>query len=143
MLPDRKPQVTFSCDASDATCNFQFWVGKVESFYCGLQNCTARSISTQDHNSTQYTCDTVQCSCIPDRMLCGEKGSVGASRERTQESHAEERSADRVARVPCPDITDFLVEEIKGPGKFTCRTDGKGCKFEEVSTAASSLSAAR
>ncbi|THH15110.1 hypothetical protein EW146_g5317 [Bondarzewia mesenterica] len=31
MLSDRPPQVTFSCDASDATCDFQFWTSQVES----------------------------------------------------------------------------------------------------------------
>lgn len=78
MLPNRKPQVTFSCAADDATCNFQFWVGGIESFFCGLQNCSAKPVATPESNSTQYHCDTVQCSCIPERMLCGEKGSVGA-----------------------------------------------------------------
>ena len=28
------------------------------------------------------------------------------------------------------DIGDFLREEIKGPGSFSCKT-GKGCRFEE------------
>lgn len=27
MLPDRPPQVTFSCNRQDSTCSFQFWVG--------------------------------------------------------------------------------------------------------------------
>ncbi|KAJ5579692.1 ABC transporter G family member [Penicillium hispanicum] len=38
-LDGRKPQVTFSCTAEDQTCNFQFWVGQKESFYCGLDTC--------------------------------------------------------------------------------------------------------
>ncbi len=41
-------------------------------------------------------------------MLCGESGSI--------------------------DISEFLTEEIKGPGKMTCKTDGDGvrkCRFEE------------
>jgi hypothetical protein len=121
MLPDRKPQVTFSCDQADHTCNFQFWVGGQESFYCSLDDCDARAIATRDQNATQYTCQSVQCRCIPDRMLCGESGSVGecsmALRNPTWNASA--------------DISDFLVESIKGPGKFTCRTDGQGCKFEE------------
>lgn len=105
MLPDRKPQVTFECKRSDRTCSFQFWVGGKESFYCGLSDCDVKAIADEKTNATEYSCANVACRCIPDRMLCGEAGSV--------------------------DISDFLVEEIKGPGKFTCRTDGKGCKFDE------------
>lgn len=29
------------------------------------------------------------------------------------------------------DIDDFLAEEIKGPGTFSCKTDGTGCVFTE------------
>lgn len=29
MLPDRAPQVTFSCDRPSRTCGFQFWIGRV------------------------------------------------------------------------------------------------------------------
>lgn len=43
MLPDRPPQVTFSCDATatPSTCDFQFWTAQVESFYCHLDDCTS------------------------------------------------------------------------------------------------------
>lgn len=105
MLPDRKPQVTFSCDRASDTCAFQFWIGQIESFYCDLQACDVRAIATPNANRTEYKCESMQCSCIPDRMLCGEAGSV--------------------------DIGEFLSEEIKGPGKFSCATDGRNCKFEE------------
>ncbi|PWN48384.1 hypothetical protein IE53DRAFT_200044 [Violaceomyces palustris] len=108
MLPDRKPQVTFSCEKDDATCNFQFWIGKKESFYCSLDKCEETLESTRESNNTRYDCEKVQCSCIPDRMLCGESGSI--------------------------DISDFLTEEIKGPGVMKCKSgkDGKRtCRFEE------------
>ena len=105
MLPDRKPQVTFSCDRASDTCAFQFWIGQVESFFCDLQSCDVKAIATPNANRTEYKCESMQCSCIPDRMLCGESGSV--------------------------DIGEFLSEEIKGPGKFSCATDGRNCKFEE------------
>lgn len=80
MLPDRKPQVTFSCDANSHTCAFQFWVAKVESFYCNLEDCDVKAIATANSNRTEYTCGQMQCSCIPERMLCGESGSVGMQR---------------------------------------------------------------
>ncbi|GAA5967082.1 hypothetical protein JCM11641_000435 [Rhodosporidiobolus odoratus] len=104
MLPNRPPQVTFTCDMAEQTCGFQFWIGKVESFYCGLSNCSATFEAGYNTNTTEYNCEQVECSCIPGRMLCGEDGSV--------------------------DISDFLTEEIKGPGKFTSRA-GQQSVFEE------------
>lgn len=77
MLPDRPPQVTFTCDAPSSTCGFQFWIGKVESFYCGLSNCTSHLDVGYDSNFTEYTCQDMNCACIPGKMLCGEDGSVG------------------------------------------------------------------
>lgn len=77
MLPDRKPQVTFTCNIPSRTCGFQFWIGAVESFYCGLSNCTASLEIGYDSNSTEYNCGQMECACIPGRMLCGEDGSVG------------------------------------------------------------------
>ncbi|ETS62918.1 hypothetical protein PaG_02684 [Moesziomyces aphidis] len=108
MLPGRPPQVTFSCDKSDASCNFQFWIGARESFYCGLDDCQESIEIGASSNKTSYDCKKVACKCIPDRMLCGESGSI--------------------------DISDFLTEEIKGPGKMSCKTDADGvrkCRFEE------------
>lgn len=78
MLPGRPPQVTFTCDIPSETCGFQFWIGRVESFYCGLSNCTAsRDVQYGGTNTTEYKCEQVECACIPGRMLCGENGSVG------------------------------------------------------------------
>ncbi|GAA6011275.1 hypothetical protein JCM10207_008284 [Rhodosporidiobolus poonsookiae] len=104
MLPGRPPQVTFTCDMASQSCGFQFWIGKIESFYCGLNNCTASLTVGYESNYTEYSCQQVECACIPGRMLCGEDGSV--------------------------DISEFLTEEIKGPGKFSTRT-GEQSKFEE------------
>lgn len=78
-LDGRKPQVTFSCEKSDATCSFQFWVDQVESFYCALSNCTSENKPGYDTNSTIYACDHIKCSCVPNRFICGEDGSVGTS----------------------------------------------------------------
>ncbi|KAH8816463.1 ABC transporter-like protein [Xylogone sp. PMI_703] len=108
ILDGKKPQVTFTCDASDATCAFQFWVDERESFYCSLNTCDSSSENNVDQNSTSYKCEHVNCKCIPDRMLCGENGSV--------------------------DITDFLDQQIRGPASFEClQEDGKGnhCAFKE------------
>ncbi|KAK4699026.1 ATP-binding cassette, subfamily G (WHITE), member 2, partial [Phenoliferia sp. Uapishka_3] len=104
MLPNRPPQVTFTCDVPSSTCGFQFWIGKVESFYCGLSNCSTTFEVGFDSNYTEVNCKTMECACIPGKMLCGEDGSV--------------------------DITDFLAEEIAGPAKFSSRT-GEATKFEE------------
>ncbi|SPO21890.1 related to ABC transporter protein [Ustilago trichophora] len=108
MLPGRPPQVTFSCDKTDESCNFQFWIGARESFYCGLEDCEETIEIGKSSNRTSHDCKKVNCKCIPGRMLCGESGSI--------------------------DISDFLTEEIKGPGKMSCKTDGDGvrkCRFEE------------
>ncbi|KJA19756.1 hypothetical protein HYPSUDRAFT_44037 [Hypholoma sublateritium FD-334 SS-4] len=103
-LPGRPPQVTFSCDSSDKTCAFQFWTAQVESFYCGLENCTSTTVPEYNTNTTTYACEKIKCKCVPGRFICGEDGSI--------------------------DISDFLTEEIKGPAKFSCKS-GDGCKFEE------------
>ncbi|KAL1975489.1 hypothetical protein VTN31DRAFT_3881 [Thermomyces dupontii] len=109
-LKDRKPQVTFSCEAEYHTCNFQFWVGEVESFYCALDTCQWGMDVTYDRNETHYRCENVKCQCIPGRMLCGEAGSI--------------------------DIGEFLKQSIKGPATFSSvSTVGgspqDGSKFQE------------
>lgn len=93
MLKEQKPQATFSCNAEREECNFQFWVDQQESFYCGLDNCRSSAETTEDHNSTSYKCEHIQCKCIPGRMLCGAANSI--------------------------DIGDFLESDIKGPASFT------------------------
>lgn len=109
-LKEKKPQITFSCNAVEDTCNFQFWIGQVESFYCSLDSCAFSHKEDVDRNTTYYKCDNIQCACVPGRMLCGEEGSI--------------------------DIGDFLDQEIKGPASLSSvRTDGgsskDGTKFEE------------
>lgn len=126
MLPNRPPQVTFTCNMAEQSCGFQFWIGKVESFYCGLSNCTATFEAGYDTNSTLYTCEQVECACIPGRMLCGEDGSVGAS----SFLRLFPFSSLAKASPSSVDISDFLTEEIKGPGKFSSRT-GEQSIFEE------------
>ncbi|EAU83316.2 ATP-dependent permease [Coprinopsis cinerea okayama7 len=104
MLPDRPPQVTFSCDKSDKTCAFQFWTAEVESFYCALDQCESKLEVGYDFNVTRYDCEKVKCSCVPGRFICGEAGSV--------------------------DIGEFLTQSIRGPATFSCKS-GAGCRFEE------------
>ncbi|PWN42701.1 hypothetical protein IE81DRAFT_119342 [Ceraceosorus guamensis] len=113
MLPGRPPRVTFSCqrreeDRDVEDCNFQFWIGPKESFFCGLEDCTETLDRSPASNNTRHECKKARCECIPGRMLCGESGSV--------------------------DIGDFLQEEIKGPASMTCRSGREGkriCTFEE------------
>jgi len=120
MLPGRPPQVTFSCDKQDATCDFQFWTAQVESFYCALDTCKTEVITGYDSNVTSYQCKKMKCSCVPGRFICGEDGSVGRYLALWNWLGAETGL----------DIGDFLKEEIKGPATFSCKT-GAGCKFEE------------
>lgn len=125
-LNPKKPQATFSCNAEDQECTFQckcyipaepymtnskiVWVDEIESFYCALDTCTWDFEAEENRNTTSYTCENIKCQCVPDRMLCGEAGSI--------------------------DISDFLTEEIKGPASFiTVSTEGgswkDGSKFSE------------
>ncbi|KAI9924611.1 hypothetical protein ASPWEDRAFT_51625 [Aspergillus wentii DTO 134E9] len=109
-LDGRKPQVTFSCDADDSSCNFQFWVDQKESFYCGLDTCEWSLETDYERNTTSYKCQNIQCKCIPGRMLCGEAGSI--------------------------DIGAFLDQAIKGPAQFSSLSTlggspDDGSKFKE------------
>lgn len=106
--PDKPPQVTFTCDKKDKTCDFQFWVAEKESFYCELEGCESDSHNTRARNATNYACDKIKCSCIPGRFMCGENGSL--------------------------DLTEFLDESIKGPATFECLQKDGGineCAFSE------------
>ncbi|KAF9438938.1 hypothetical protein BGZ76_002937 [Entomortierella beljakovae] len=102
--PDKPPAITFSCNQQSKTCDFQFWVDQVESFYCHLDECVVGQDVKYDDTITSYKCPKIKCSCIPDRMLCGKDGSVN--------------------------IDDFLEEEIHGPAEFECTGNNK-CTFEE------------
>lgn len=77
MLPDRPPQVTFSCNALDHTCAFQFWTAQVESFYCALDECSSATQPGYKSNTTTYSCEKIKCKCVPGRFICGEDGSIG------------------------------------------------------------------
>ncbi|KAL2256567.1 hypothetical protein VTK26DRAFT_1472 [Humicola hyalothermophila] len=110
LLGEQVPQVTFTCDKASGECDFQFWVDERESFMCHLNDCeSSADFSTPEtKNSTFYNCPKIRCECIPDRMLCGENGSV--------------------------DISEFLVNEIRGPAKFECTQkpgEPKKCAFQE------------
>lgn len=105
ILDGKIPQVTFSCNRTSETCDFQFWIDQKESFYCDLSTCDFQY--DLNSNNTHYKCEHAQCKCLPDRMLCGENGSI--------------------------DISDFLTHEIEGPADFTCDIESKRCKFSEPS----------
>ncbi|KAL9054386.1 MAG: hypothetical protein Q9162_004188 [Coniocarpon cinnabarinum] len=99
-LSPKKAQVTFSCNADAKTCNFQFWIGGEESFYCGLDTCSWKFDAQEKKNVTNYQCENIHCRCVPGRQLCGE--GIGI------------------------DLSDFLAEEIKGPGAFREEHSGSG-----------------
>lgn len=105
ILDGKKPQATFSCNATAEMCDFQFWIAEEESFYCELGGCKLDYDLLA--NTTHYNCETVKCKCLPDKMLCGQAGSI--------------------------DISDFLTETIKGPGDFTCDVNAQNCRFSEPS----------
>ncbi|KAK4241540.1 hypothetical protein C8A03DRAFT_41028 [Achaetomium macrosporum] len=110
LLGAQVPQVTFTCHKESGECDFQFWVDEQESFMCHLNECQSSADFDQSggKNSTSYKCEKIRCECIPDRMLCGKDGSV--------------------------DISDFLVEEIRGPARFECTQrpgEEKKCAFQE------------
>lgn len=110
MLDGKIPQATFTCGKETGVCDFQFWIDRVESFYCHLQDCESGADFTSDRNSTSYECPKVECGCIKDRMLCGAEGSI--------------------------DLTEFLKESVKGPATFDCLQEHGGvnvCKFKEPS----------
>ncbi|CAH7672122.1 hypothetical protein PPACK8108_LOCUS6909, partial [Phakopsora pachyrhizi] len=63
MLPGRLPQVSFMCDIPTSTCQFQFWIGSVESFYCSFKECS-RSIQfgyEGQLNITRQDCQRMKC----------------------------------------------------------------------------------
>ena len=101
------PEVTFSCNAKDNTCDFQFWVDQRESFYCGLDTCNWNTKTTEKRNTTTYACKNMRCACVPDRMLCGQDGTI--------------------------DLGEFFESDIRGPATFiTVETGGKATsRFEE------------
>lgn len=85
------------------------WVDQRESFYCALDTCTSDWAAESDRNTTRYRCENIECACVPDRMLCGEAGSI--------------------------DIGDFLKESIRGPAEFKSiaseRSGESGSSFSE------------
>ncbi|GAA5807746.1 hypothetical protein MFLAVUS_001122 [Mucor flavus] len=103
-LKTQIPQVTFSCNRHQASCDLQFWVDEIESFYCHFNTCDFDQRTDYDgNNSTDYKCKKIDCRCIKDQFLCGKNGSI--------------------------DLTDLLRDEIKGPASFKCV--GPHCIFSE------------
>lgn len=105
ILKGLKPQATFSCNKTAATCDFQFWIEQEESFYCDLSKCDYQYDLSS--NNTRYRCEEMSCKCLPDKMLCGQAGSI--------------------------DISEFLTETIRGPGDYSCDLASKKCRFSEPS----------
>ncbi|KAI9270313.1 hypothetical protein EDC94DRAFT_512884 [Helicostylum pulchrum] len=103
-LKTQIPQLTFSCNRHQASCDLQFWVDEIESFYCHFNTCGFdQHTDYNGNNSTDYNCENIDCRCIKDQFLCGKNGSI--------------------------DLTDLLKDEIKGPASFKCV--GPHCVFSE------------
>ncbi|OBZ66190.1 putative ATP-dependent permease [Grifola frondosa] len=60
MLPDRPPQVTFSCDRPSSSCQFQFWTAQVESFYCTLNSYITDFLKQMITGPATFSCKTGQ-----------------------------------------------------------------------------------
>lgn len=101
LLKDQVAHVTFGCDRNESSCDLQFWIDDLESFFCKFESC---DFDQGTGNSTEYNCEKISCECVPDRLLCGAKGSI--------------------------DISEWLVKSVKGPGDLDCDGDGK-CVFQE------------
>ncbi|RKP01830.1 hypothetical protein CXG81DRAFT_11477 [Caulochytrium protostelioides] len=112
--PDQLPQATMQCHRDDAACQFQFWIGGVQSFACRTSDCTFISDSRYDQNITKAVCSSIQCDCVPGRMLCDPHGV---------------------------DLSDWFSDDEEGPtgpGQIQCEEerDDRGhvaqrCRFEE------------
>ena len=110
----RKPYITVSCTKN--SCDFQFWTNQLESFFCKMRECSAKSNSKITDgvitNSTALLCNKIECKCYPDRLLC-DKNAL--------------------------DIGEWFASEEgpKGPGLLECQDnwiDGKTartCSFRE------------
>lgn len=122
MLEGQRPQVTFSCDAIDSTCSFQFWVDELESFFCALDGCSTDVVAG---NKTQYACDHLRCDCVQGAFLCGGNGPTS-----TFNIYFIIILVMSYLTQP-PDLTEYLQDEIKGPAKFSCTGGMSNCKFEE------------
>src|SRR5258706_975108 len=120
MLAGRPPQIPFGWKAEDKHCQFEFWIGKVESFYCALDHCTSSFKPGSTWNKTFMDCENIKCGCVTGRMLCGEEGSVG---ELDNGLTVGPNSQDS-------DISEFLDQEIRGPANFECNV-GSSCTFKE------------
>ncbi|KAJ1509786.1 hypothetical protein HMI56_006633 [Coelomomyces lativittatus] len=90
-------QVTYTCDRLAQSCHFEFWISQIESFHCALHQCVYHLAS-----NTTY-CAHIQCTCLPDALLCGKNGFV--------------------------DISEFL-KDITGPGHVHCN-EHQACAFSE------------
>ncbi|KAI9376685.1 hypothetical protein BJX61DRAFT_530690 [Aspergillus egyptiacus] len=133
MLGKQKPQVTFSCKADDKTCNFQFWIDQVESFYCGLDTCKWDLETEHDKNTTSYVCDNIQCSCIPGRKLCGEGGffDIGELLKTIHGpasfSTVEGKGGGSKFKVP---VLDDIVKNVFGDESITLKCNSGECLYK-------------
>ncbi|KAI8588455.1 hypothetical protein BDZ88DRAFT_194973 [Geranomyces variabilis] len=73
-LEGKKPEITYTCDAAEATCQFQFWADEEESFFCRLSECSTTQEYEGKVNRTEIQCAKMKCSCYPGRMLCDPHG---------------------------------------------------------------------
>lgn len=98
---DRKPEATFSCNATSAKCTFEFWTGGDQSFYCAFDECEFQG----NGETFKYECKQAQCNCVAGRTLCGASG--------------------------LPNIKSILASRVKGPAELNCNTNSGECSFKE------------
>ncbi|KAI8446743.1 hypothetical protein BY996DRAFT_6422045 [Phakopsora pachyrhizi] len=69
MLPGRPPQVSFTCDIPTSTCQFKFWIGSVEFFYCSFEECN-QSIQSYVIFLPEEIKGPGKFSCLSDQQGC-------------------------------------------------------------------------
>ncbi|KAJ8518665.1 hypothetical protein ONZ45_g4292 [Pleurotus djamor] len=147
MLPDRPPQVTFSCtmppSEEDSTLKSSTLSRLISPYSNDLTSAAASSSSNGTCAFQFWTAEVESFYCALEQ--CSSSRSVGYDRNVTRYDCEKIKCRCVPGRFICGedgsiDISDFLSEEIKGPASFSCLSNSVNgtigeskadCKFEE------------
>ncbi|KAJ8518673.1 hypothetical protein ONZ45_g4288 [Pleurotus djamor] len=147
MLPDRPPQVTFSCtmppSEEDSTLKSSPLSRLISPYSNDLTSAAASSSSNGTCAFQFWTAEVESFYCALEQ--CSSSRSVGYDRNVTRYDCEKIKCRCVPGRFICGedgsiDISDFLSEEIKGPASFSCLSNSVNgtigeskadCKFEE------------